>query len=89
MNEQGKIVAVGSDTLLAIGSEVTWCHASSRRRSIGFTTRRGKIIDIDRERNMACVKTQKSGKLQWLPLHRFRSATARSELTEMVMGGDS
>jgi hypothetical protein len=29
------------------------------------------------------------GKLVWLPLERLRSASARSELTEMVMGEKS
>lgn len=70
--------------LLRIGSTVTWCHSSSNGRSIGFSTRRGKIIDINAGNGMACVKYR--GKLVWLPLRRFRSASARTELTEMVAG---
>ena len=80
---QGAAVLVGSGTLLGVGSSVTWCHSSSNGRSIGFTTRRGKIVQINHENGMAFVKFR--GTHLWIRLTRLRSASARTELTEMVM----
>lgn len=69
---------------IKVGDPVTWMHSSSNGRSIGFSTRTGKLVQINKENGMAQAKTR-HGKLQWLPLRRFRNANVRSELTEMVM----
>lgn len=85
--EKGQMVSVGSDAWLAVGASVTWCHSSSNGRSIGFSTRRGKIVQLNHENGMAFVKYRQTH--LWVPIKRLRSASARTELTEMVMGEDS
>lgn len=65
---------------LKIGDTVTWCHSSSRGRNIGFTTKRGKITNLDEKFAWARCK----GKTTCLPISRFRPEGVMTDLTQMV-----
>jgi len=84
--EAENLVGVASTALFCVGDSVTWTHATSNGKSIGFSTRQGKIETI--MKTQAHVKLR-NNRREWVLLKRLRKEGQRTELTEMIMGEDS
>ena len=74
--------SVANDEPLQVGDRVTWCHAGASGKSIIFSTRNGKITNIN---GSTAVVQMRNGRSQLLPIKRLRRAGETTELTEMLI----
>lgn len=70
-----------SGALFRVGDRVTWMHATSNGKSLGFSTRRGVIVELGKI--TASVKMG-NNKRAWVRLANLRHVGKPTELTEMV-----
>lgn len=78
----GSCAAAGS-AVFRCGDEVTWTHCRSNGRSIQFTRREGRIVEVGKV--IALCKRHRAT-AEWVRIDRLRHAGDRSELTDLVMG---
>jgi hypothetical protein len=76
--------AVHSNDEFCIGQDVTWMHCSSNGRSLGFSTREGKIKQLGNK--AAFVKRHRSGKTEWVSYENLTPAGDKNAVTKLFEG---
>ncbi len=75
-------IAAGPGSEFSVGASVTWTHCRSNGRSIQFTTRHGRILELGK--SIALCKQHRSGRTEWVRYDRLRIEGVRTELTDLV-----